>query len=103
VKEDPGYLRGTEVDVRSLIERRGDQRIKEGLERPAEAAWAAAVKAHNRMHAADLRIAWFEWHLAQADRHHATMTAIIKQHEEAAAKLEPGLPRDYPRPRRGAA
>jgi hypothetical protein len=36
------------------------------------------------------RQAWAEWHRAQAERHRATLTALVARHEAAAARLAGG-------------
>jgi len=39
---------------------------------------------------AETRSAWAEWHRAQAERHRATLTALVARHEAAAARLAGG-------------
>ncbi len=39
---------------------------------------------------AETRQAWAEWHRAQAERHRAALTDLIRHHERAAARLEGG-------------
>ncbi len=46
--------------------------------------------AQDALRSARTRRAWAEWHRAQAERHRATLTALVARHEAAADRLEGG-------------
>jgi len=47
-------------------------------------------RAQDAIRDAETRSAWAEWHRAQAERHRATLAALIDHHEAAADRLEGG-------------
>ena len=52
-----------------------------------ESGWAPSVRAHRERQEAARRAEWCEYHQDQAARHRATLEALIRDHEEAAARL----------------
>ena len=52
-----------------------------------EVAWKASVRAYEVKRRQVARLEWRAFHCGQAERHRATLQALIEHHEEQAAKL----------------
>jgi hypothetical protein len=52
-----------------------------------EELWKASVRAYTARRREEMRAAWTSYHGGQAERHRATLQALIEHHEEQAAKL----------------
>jgi hypothetical protein len=73
-----------ELDI--LITRRHEKRVESEGERQAEELYAASVRAFNAAREHERRAEWATFHRQQAERHRATLTALISRHEAQAAK-----------------
>jgi hypothetical protein len=64
-------------------------RAREGEVDPdeSEEMWRASVRAYTARRREEMRAAWTSYHEGQAERHRATLQALIEHHEEQAAKL----------------
>jgi hypothetical protein len=49
--------------------------------------WRESVRAYEEKHLQMARLEWHAFHCGQAERHRATLQALIDHHEEQAAKL----------------
>lgn len=76
-----------EKELDAMIERRS-RREPDPDER--DELWKASVAAYNARREAEYRQAWCEYHQGQAERHRATLEALISRHEAEAAKLQKG-------------
>ena len=78
-----------QIDV--LIERRGlradaeQQRVQDLFEE--------TTRCHRERRREEHRLAWYCFHLDQAERLRRTMTALVEKHEAAAAELLEELPK----------
>ena len=72
-----------ELDI--LIERRSRQ----GEVDPDEESdlWRESVRAYEEKRRQMARLEWHAFHCGQAERHRATLQALVKHHEMQAAKL----------------
>jgi hypothetical protein len=52
-----------------------------------EELWKESVRRFNKKRRQMARFEWHAFHCAQAERHRATLRALIEHHEEQAAKL----------------
>ena len=52
-----------------------------------EELWQQSVRAYDEKRRQMARLEWHEFHCGQAERHRATLQALIEQHEQEAAKL----------------
>jgi hypothetical protein len=52
-----------------------------------EALWKASVRAYEEKRRQMARLEWHAFHCGQAERHRATLQALIEHHEMQAAKL----------------
>ncbi len=88
---DPAVAERGEKELDRLIERQA-QRSGADEANGVEAMWRASERAHERKRREERRLAWYCFHLDQAERHRRTMTALVEKHEAAAARLleEPG-------------
>jgi hypothetical protein len=69
------------ISKRALQDTRPDPDEKEEL-------WKASVRAHNAGRREEMRAAWAAFHEGQAERHRATLGALINRHEAEAARLQ---------------
>ena len=76
-----------EAELDRLVERRHDLRVADEGDRPDEEAWAKAERRHDARRRAELRAAWYGWHIDQAERHRRNLAALVAQHEAAAERL----------------
>ncbi len=83
-----------EHELTRLIEKRADQRRKDGeltasqeAATQREALWAGSVRRYNARVRAERRAAWYGWHMDQAERLRGVLEPLIAFHEEAAEKL----------------
>ena len=80
----------TEAELDQLVSRCHDRRVVEEGERPLEEAWKASERRHNARLRAENEAAWVSFHRGQAERHRRTLEALVRGHEEAAARIEGG-------------
>ncbi len=80
-----------EHELTRLIEKRADQRRKDGeltasqeAATQREALWAGSVRRYNARLRAENRAAWYGWHMYQAERLRGVLEPLIAFHEEAA-------------------
>ena len=77
----------TEKELDRLITCRHDARVSSEGERQAEEMWQESVKRYEEKRRQVARLEWRAFHCGQAERHRATLQALIEHHEEQAAKL----------------
>ena len=78
-----------DLELDRLISKRASQdRRPDPDER--EEAWKASVRAYDEKRRQLARLEWHAFHCGQAERHRATLQALIEHHEEQAAKLMEG-------------
>jgi hypothetical protein len=73
-----------EADLTRLIESRSTREIDPD---EREELWKASVRAYTARREEEMRAAWASYHAGQAERHRATLQALIQHHEERVAKL----------------
>jgi hypothetical protein len=66
-----------------LIERRARQKDPD----EENELWRESVRAYEEKRRQMARLEWHAFHCSQAERHRATLRALIDHHEEQAAKL----------------
>ena len=69
----------------TLIRRRHEKRVTSEGERLAEALYQESVRRHNLARDQERRAEWAAYHRQQAQRRRATLTDLVRFHEEAAA------------------
>jgi hypothetical protein len=69
----------------ALIQRRARKGDVDPDER--EALWQTSVRRYNARRREEMRAAWAFYHEGQAERHRATLQALIEHHESEAARL----------------
>jgi hypothetical protein len=74
-----------EKQLDALIERRSRKGDVDPDER--EELWKASVRAYTARRREEMRAAWTSFHEGQAERHRATLQALIEHHESEAARL----------------
>ena len=74
-----------EADLDRLIERRSRKGEVDPDEQ--EELWKESVRAYEEKRRQMARLEWHAFHCGQAERHRATLRALIEHHEEQAAKL----------------
>src|SRR5215204_5047025 len=74
---------GVEAELNRLIERRSRQNDPE----EESELWKANVRAYEEKRRQMARLEWHAFHCGQAERHRATLQALIEHHEMQAAKL----------------
>jgi hypothetical protein len=77
----PGEAVEGELD--RLIERRSRQKDPD----EESESWQESVKAYEAKRRQVARLEWHAFHCGQAERHRATLQALIEHHEGEAAKL----------------
>jgi hypothetical protein len=76
-----------------MVEKELDAMIQRGARKgdldpdEREELWKASVRAYTARRREEMRAAWTSYHEGQAERHRATLQALIEHHEEQAAKL----------------
>src|SRR5215203_2653937 len=78
-----------EAELDRLIQRRSRQRDGE----EESALWRESVKRHEEERRQVARLEWHALHCGQAERHRATLQALIEHHESEAARLMNGEPK----------
>jgi hypothetical protein len=77
----------TEKELDRLITRRHDARVSSEGERQAEEMWQESERKYAERRREANRQAWASFHEEQAERHRATLQALVEHHEIQAAKL----------------
>ena len=72
-----------EKELDNLITRRSKQKDPEG----EHDLWKRSVRAYEEQRRQMARLEWHAFHCGQAERHRATLQALIEHHEQQAAKL----------------
>jgi len=72
-----------ERQLNILIERRSRQKDPD----EESELWRESVRAYEAKRRQVARLEWHAFHCGQAERHRATLRALIEHHEEQAAKL----------------
>jgi len=72
-----------EADLNRLIERRSRQKDPE----EESALWQESNKRYEEERRQMARLEWHAFHCGQAERHRATLQALIEHHESEAARL----------------
>ena len=72
-----------EADLNRLIERRSRQKDPD----EESALWQESVKRYEEERLKVARLEWHAFHCGQAERHRATLQALIEHHESEAARL----------------
>jgi hypothetical protein len=75
-----------EKELDLMIRRRDDKRVESEGERAAEELWAESERRHAEQRREKNRAAWAAYHRLQAERHRATLEALIGHHQAEAAK-----------------
>jgi hypothetical protein len=73
-----------EADLGRFIERRASREPDPDYR---EELWKESVQRYTARRREEMRAAWTSYHEGQAERHRATLQALIEHHEEQAAKL----------------
>ena len=76
-----------DAELDRLITRRHDARVSSEGERQAEEMWQESVKRYEEERRQVARLEWHQFHCGQAERHRATLQALIEHHESEAARL----------------
>jgi len=74
-----------EQQLDAMIQRRARKGGVDPDER--EELWKASVRVYEEKRRQMARLEWHAFHCGQAERHRATLQALIEHHEEQAAKL----------------
>ena len=77
----------TEKELDRLITRRHEARVSSEGERQAEEMWQESVKRYEEERLEMAHLEWHAFHCGQAERHRATLQALIEHHESEAARL----------------
>ena len=72
-----------ERELDAMIERRARQKDPD----EEHELWRESVRAYEEKRRQVARLEWYAFHCGQAERHRATLQALIEHHEEQAAKL----------------
>ena len=72
-----------EKELDQMIERRSRQKDSD----EESDLWRESVRAYEEKRRQVARLEWRAFHCGQAERHRATLRALIEHHEEQAAKL----------------
>ena len=83
VAAQPGRGEAVEAELDRLIERRSRQKDSD----EESELWKESVRAYEEKRRQVARLEWRAFHCGQAERHRATLQALIEHHEEQAAKL----------------
>jgi len=81
VKVDTARSDAVEAEISRLIEKRAS-RATDPDER--EELWKESVRLYNARRRDENRLAWAEYHQAQAERHRAVLEGLISDHEARA-------------------
>ena len=73
----------TEAELDRLIERRSRQKDPD----EESELWQESVKRYEEERRQVARLEWHAFHCGQAERHRATLQALIEHHESEAARL----------------
>jgi hypothetical protein len=79
------YAEMVEKQLDAMIQRRARKKDVDPDER--EKLWKASVRAYTARWREEMRAAWTSYHEGQAERHRATLQALVEHHETQAAKL----------------
>ena len=74
-----------EKELDAMIERRAQKGSVDPDER--EELWKASVRAYEEERRQVARLEWHAFHCGQAERHRATLQALIEHHESEATRL----------------
>ena len=87
---DQAYAKGIRADneANAFIAKRDAQRKQTEGKRPVEVAWAESTGRYDAARLARMRAAWADYHRTMADRHRATLAALVSRHEAEAARYE---------------
>jgi hypothetical protein len=80
-----GEMAEKQLDI--LITRRHDRRVADEGERQALEMWQESERKYAERRGEANRQAWASFHEEQAERHRATLQALVEHHEIQAAKL----------------
>jgi protein subunit release factor B len=72
-----------EKELDQMIERRSRQKDPD----EESESWRQSVRAYEEKRRQMARLEWHAFHCGQAERHRATLKALIEHHQEQAAKL----------------
>jgi hypothetical protein len=75
-----------DAELDRLISKRASQDWRPDPDEQEE-LWKASVRAYEEKRRQMARLEWHAFHCDQAERHRATLRALIEHHEERAAKL----------------
>ena len=75
-----------DAELDRLISKRASQDRRPGPDEQEE-LWKESVRAYEEKRRQMARLEWHEFHCGQAERHRATLQALIEHHEEQAARL----------------
>ncbi len=83
--EDVAHGETADKALDALIAFRSRQNERE---RPGEEPWKASARRYTASRDAQRRDEWAAYHQAQAERHRATLRALVEHHETRAALLQ---------------
>jgi hypothetical protein len=75
-----------DAELDRLISKRASQDRRPDPDEQSE-LWKGSVAAYEEKRRQVARLEWHAFHCGQAERHRATLQALIEHHEEQAAKL----------------
>ena len=81
-----------DAELDRLISKRASQHRRPDPDEQEE-LWKESVRAYEEKRRQMARLEWHAFHCGQAERHRATLQALIEHHEEQAAKLAKDEPK----------
>jgi hypothetical protein len=81
-----------DAELDRLISKRASQDLRPDPDEREE-IWKASVRAYEEKRRQVARLEWHAFHCGQAERHRATLQALIEHHEDQAAKLRDVQPK----------
>jgi hypothetical protein len=82
---DAAHAEMVEKQLDAMIQRRARKGDLDPDER--EELWKESVRAYTARRREEMRASWTSYHEGQAERHRATLQALIEHHESEAARL----------------
>jgi hypothetical protein len=89
VSMDVTHSESVEKELDAFVERRHERRVAEEGRRPSQAKWRESERRREDGRRQLARLEWHQHHTQHASRLRATLEALIKHHENEAAKYEP--------------
>jgi hypothetical protein len=80
-----------ENQIDAFIAKRHRARVRDEGERAVEEAWKESERRAEKKRRMQARYEWHAYHTSQAERHRATLEALIHHHEAEAEKYLPSV------------